>query len=405
MEQNAKGKTTKKMKNKRRYQSQLFWFTGCETGGFFRPGPLHLKRAEILENIGRHQQSEKNVRACIDSAREAGQGKYQAKSLRFLAYIFQVRGDFKSALKTLEEARGIAKEGGHLTELMQIESYIGNVLNITGDYAGAMDQYREHLVLAEKLDDDNGRAVGLGTIGLLYSHREELDKAREYIERSVAICQKIGDARGEAANIGNLGVILAKQGNMDEAMKHFQKQLELAKRQGTKGVEANALLSIALVHQNKGEAEKSLVQFNRIMEIYQSLGDKVGVSNVHWSMGEASMMMEDYRKALDHFEKQKQLAGDIGYRLGVYQAEIGLARAEAALKNHARAAQQASLAAEAAEDFKSKALLLDAYILLAKILYDSGAVQKASDVIGKGLEIDASNQELHELRQSIAGGG
>jgi len=385
------------MNLKHRYQYQLLWFTGCKSGGLFCPGPLHFKRAEILRIIGKHQQAEKGGRLCLDSAREAGHGKYLVKSLRFLAFIFQGRGDFKSAIETLEEARIIAKAGGYHRELMQIENYIGNVLNMTGDYSGAMEHYREHLALAEKLDDDEGRAASLGTMGLLFSHRQELDKAQEYIERSVAICRKVGDTRGEAANMGNLGVALAKQGKMDEAMECFKVQLALSKRQGSKGVEANALLSIALVHQGKGEVGKSLVQFTKLMDIYRSLGDRVGVSNVHGSMG-------DCQNSRNHFIQQKQLAAATGYRLGVYQAETGLAGVENYLKEYDLATEHANLVIEEALALKGKALLLDAYALLAKISHESGNHEKALETIDKVLEIDARHAELAELRKKIERG-
>jgi len=112
--------------------------------------------------------------------------------------------------------------------------YIGVITNTAlADYAlGHFDEslrlYDRALAFAEKVQAQRDEAYGLYGIGVNYYALGDRERAREFLERSLAIRTVALDGRGRMATLRALATIDAEQGRVDDAIASDREALALA---------------------------------------------------------------------------------------------------------------------------------------------------------------------------------
>jgi tetratricopeptide (TPR) repeat protein len=69
---------------------------------------------------------------------------------------------------------------------------IGNAYFTLGKLKEAEDSYEEALLIAKRIDDEEGEATALGNIGLIYQAKGSLDQALKYQKEALEIHREIG---------------------------------------------------------------------------------------------------------------------------------------------------------------------------------------------------------------------
>ncbi|MEI2691383.1 MAG: tetratricopeptide repeat protein [Anaerolineae bacterium] len=106
---------------------------------------------------------------------------------------------------------------------------LGNLLQLTGEWAEAQRCYQQGSELFKVHDHVHGAATMLANAGKLASRQGFHDKARQLLDESLTLKRQIGDLRGEAVALAGLGDVALAMNDLAEAWAIFLHALKLAR--------------------------------------------------------------------------------------------------------------------------------------------------------------------------------
>lgn len=216
----------------------------------------------------------------------------QARAGRYTIRIEELRAP--TALDSKQFAAALVfEEGRRLNEKGTAESR-----------KGALEKYREALVLIRETGNRYQEALVLRGIGSLYEQLSQNQQALQAHLDSLQAFQDIGNRAGEAAALNSIGEIYYSIGEERRALELFGRALTLSRAAATRGQIAMALNNVGVTYQWFGEMEKALDHFRQALDVFQELGDSQASASlnnigfVYESVGESQMALESYWKSL-----------------------------------------------------------------------------------------------------------
>ena len=111
---------------------------------------------------------------------------------------------YEQAIESFRECSALETEESEKVALLIL---IGNSFYAWNRWDQALGSWKDALDAAEKAKDEEGQAVALGNLGLVYQDKGEWDKAIEFYNKSLKIKEKIGDEHGMAQTFNNLAIV------------------------------------------------------------------------------------------------------------------------------------------------------------------------------------------------------
>ncbi len=220
----------------------------------------------------------------------------------------EIRADINTANRNndIESLRVLAQEMRALgTPQSEASALIalGAVDKYVGDYASAMEQYRQALMLLEELEDRHGVAGVLGSIGVIFARTNDPRSAIDYQQRALDIFEEIGDRMGVAHS--NLGIANA-QANIDNltlALEQYRKALDIYSEEGYLHGVANVSGNIGTVYKARGDYATALEHYRRALDQHLACGSIDGVASVSSNIATLYLEIGDYPAALDYYRR------------------------------------------------------------------------------------------------------
>ena len=193
---------------------------------------------------------------------------------------------------------------------------IGLIYSHKGDLDEALRSLQEAISLYRSIGYKHGEANQLTNIGNIYSDKGNLDEALKYHEKALKIYREIECRRGEALARGNLGVVLRSKGSSDEALKYHEKALKINREIGHKRGEATQLGNIGLIYSDKGDLDEALKYHEKALKINREIGHKRGEATQLGNIGLIYSDKGDLDEALKYHEKALKINREIGHKRG-----------------------------------------------------------------------------------------
>ncbi|XP_078351478.1 tetratricopeptide repeat protein 28-like [Oculina patagonica] len=178
-----------------------------------------------------------------------------------------------------------------------------------------LDLYRE-CSGTTNIKDRAGEAAGYLILGTVFFSLVEYDKAKEYIEKSLAISIEIGDRQGEGKNYENLGTVFQAIGEFDKAKEYHEKALAIISGTGHREGESAIYGNLGYMFQSLGEYDKAEEYLEKALAIKIEIGDRVGEARDYGNLGAVFHSLGEYDKAKKHLEKSLAITIKIGNRKG-----------------------------------------------------------------------------------------
>ncbi|HLL40229.1 MAG TPA: tetratricopeptide repeat protein [Rubrobacteraceae bacterium] len=133
------------------------------------------------------------IEECVALSRQKGDGPLLAGSLLFLAHVHYGRGDPERAIELFEESIDLFREWGDKYGLAACLISLGRVVYARGDLGRAAKLTEEAVALLREAGAGGSwdAAVGLYNLGWMALLGNELDKARDLYEESLALARDI----------------------------------------------------------------------------------------------------------------------------------------------------------------------------------------------------------------------
>jgi tetratricopeptide (TPR) repeat protein len=314
------------------------------------------------------------------------------------AHLARKRYSNARAAEYYTKGLGILRDGveGSTEEQLRALHHYGDVLQVLGRNAEALDCFNEMLVRAYRLDLKSKGGAAHGRIGRLLRDTGRLDEAEVHLKAALALFEEASDERGIASTIDDLGKLFWLRGEHQEALAATQRALVLRRKLGDRRSIALSLNNLGLVHQDAGQFKAALDAFEQALRIRREIGDLVGVAISLNNLGSVAQDQKDDRRALQLFLEAYEVAKETGDRHRISLVLTNLGATYTRLGDANKALHYLKQAEAIAEELGDQFGLAEAARGLGKAYLAARDVENARDATERAVEIF---REIHSKVQ------
>lgn len=232
----------------------------------------HLNESDQKHWLDRLDADVNNLRATVTSYSESRSADEEWLRLTaWLSSFWRMRGYLSEGLSHLQKALAQVEDASASTRALAFEG-AGNLSHHLGDYEAARSLLERGLELMRGIDDDEGVAKILTTLGAFEFGMQELAEARVRFQETLEIFRRTNDTRRIPTALVNLGAVAIHQKDYLQARSLFVEGLERFRQIKDEHNIAHSLYSLANVEQEEGnsvEAERLLQESLRTFRAWK----------------------------------------------------------------------------------------------------------------------------------------
>ena len=242
---------------------------------------------------------------------------YQLAFYQFEFFQFESAPTAKLGEKSLSLAREVGDKKIIASSLRLL------ALGVSGqrDHAQAKVLFEESLTLSREIGDKWGTRESLRALGFemgLEGLEENYDRGKELFEESLALSREMGDKWSIAMALITLGVGALDEGDHDRGVVMLEECRTLGRELGGKvngfPLAIFYLGSSALL---QGDYDRAKDLLEESLNLYEKLGAKSRIASSLRLLGRVAAAQEDYDRALAHYRESITLLREIEDRRGI----------------------------------------------------------------------------------------
>ncbi|MEO8088014.1 MAG: tetratricopeptide repeat protein [Bacteroidota bacterium] len=274
--------------------------------------------------------------------------EYVFKSYQMAAIYYHLTGNDKLALESMKKAIPIAEQMNDKVSLSDAYGNMGIISRRIKDYYGSVDYTKKSFDIAKEINDSSRMAhglIGMGThykdlavdypaalsyiiqslkisearndteiillgfrsIGSIYLHEQNFDKAIEYYMKGLKLADETNNHVETGNDLNNIGIIYFYKKDFDNALKYLFKALETNEQVGNKSNISNSYDYLANVFSEQKKFDKAIEYEFKSLHLSEQLDDNSIIGN-YTSLGAIYMKMKEYGKAKEYLNKSLILA-------------------------------------------------------------------------------------------------
>lgn len=183
------------------------------------------------------------------------------------------------------------------------------------DPSQAYTYAREMIAISEKVDFQNGIAMGCYRAGGYFLNRHELDSAYHYHKRALEISKQLNNIASILNGNTELGVIHIRKNNFDSAAIYLNRNIALYnKRDSLPPKQHRGFKHLGATYQNlsiinfeKGRFNLALEDALKALRFYEDLGDELFVADGLNSLGVIEGQLKNHEKSIAYFKEAHQV--------------------------------------------------------------------------------------------------
>lgn len=183
-------------------------------------------------------------------------------------------------------------------EQAEILRLLGDIWELTGQWAEAETAYRDALAAAEKSGDRREQAWDKAFMGRLLTYKTSPAEAEPWLEQSRDLFVNVSDGFGLSRALKYLGIAYLQQGKYTEALACTQRQHKIAAERGDQIGISEANMNFAWAYRDQNDFDTALKYLEEALEIAQSVNHIYGVIAAHNDMAGIYFFKGDYANAI-----------------------------------------------------------------------------------------------------------
>ncbi|MET0229905.1 MAG: tetratricopeptide repeat protein, partial [Rhodanobacteraceae bacterium] len=360
-------------------------------------------------HLGKTTAAAKEFQTASEMRGALGDKRGQGVSLRNLATVLSMQGDFRGAENALSQARTILNTLGDPVALADLSNDVGVFQEERGEFRRALDAYREALTFRQTQGDQ--RSIGESQINVGYAYYQvgEFDNAEAYWQQAAATYSRIEDRVGivHANQVRALGHIA--RGRFTDARELLDESLHEAEAMQMTEERSTSLSALAELDYLCGDTTRALASANAAAEIFRAREDDRGSVEMKLLTSAILINVGDWdgaESALGDLSVENVASREQAAILSWRRSAIALGRGDAT-----RAAALAGEAVTAAQAAHSYGTELSARLVRGRALFAQKKSKEAAAELAatrSGLAKYASvplRLELSEAALQISGTG
>ena len=265
-----------------------------------------------------------------------------------LGQVNQVSGDYADALGHFSEMLRLAWLLDDQLQGGKAYSEMGRCYRELGEYDLALDHFKNAMVLFRRVEDIAGLAGSADDIGRVHRMRGDLNLAEERIREALRLSEYLGDDGARARFLHHLGNVHTERGEFRQAVATMRDALDLARRAGDERTVAQVLMSNGVICAQRGDHDDAIALWSEALAMAREVGDATMEGMLLNNLGEVRLLRGDLDGGKTHLDQAIALFERTGNRRGLSEALRNLssvcaqqARLDRALEHGLRALEEA----------------------------------------------------------------
>ncbi len=214
-----------------------------------------------------------------------------------------------------------------LTHLLpQVLANLVVIHHLLGNYSEALELALRQLTLSEEQGDAYHRARALLSLGAIYRHLGEVEKAQTYFSDCLPIFQQLQQPYWAALALSNLSEVLCQKQQFEEALTAVEEALQICYSQPVyQRVCIAALNNLADIYLKLGRVQEGVAQLEESLALARQHGQIELEADVLLALGKIQRQLQQTPEAIQTLQTAVSLATDLGYRKLLLEAHEQLA--------------------------------------------------------------------------------
>ncbi len=324
---------------------------------------VYASLGELMVTTGQYEAAQEHLTHSLALAQESDDRDGQARVYRWLAHLFELRGEYalaldwvqrgiavlsrrdtitaaelalvagmiytrqgeyEEALSQCETALDIARQHAELTTLARAYNLLGHIARLRGQTMTAIEHFQRAYELHERTANLHGQATMHNQIANAYFDLSQWQEADARYREARLIFERIGDIYLCAVADNNLGEIALYQGRLDEARNYYQRAVDAMHQIG------GSTYILGVLHMNlghafirRGEIASAIAELQRGRTYFEQAQVRDFLPELHRHLAEAALRANDLHTAEAEAQQALALAqelemrGEEGYALCV----------------------------------------------------------------------------------------
>jgi signal transduction histidine kinase/YesN/AraC family two-component response regulator len=250
-----------------------------------------------------------------------------------------------------------------------------------------IDYASQAIELGQKLDFKKGITSGYNNTGIGYYQQNKYEAALQWYNKALGMHKQSGNFSGEGYVLSNMGLIYWKQGAFPKAVEYYLQSLKIWDDHQLEIEKASVFDNLANVYNEQEEFDQALSYYFKARSIQKKFPKSDHEQSMTLSnIGTAYLGKENYSEALKYFlESLTYLAEDEKESRAVSFSNIGLAYIE--LKDPAKAETYLTNALLLQKEIEDADGMIHTLMGLAKIKQQTGNMKESSGYASQALEL------------------
>ncbi|MEI9944706.1 MAG: tetratricopeptide repeat protein [Chitinophagaceae bacterium] len=218
-----------------------------------------------------------------------------------------------TALLLAEKALLISKEIKYKKGEAVSLNRIGTVLNSTGNYPHALENFLQSLQINEDIDNKNGIMRNLGNIGNVYANQGDFREALNYSFREKLIAEDVPDEELLIISLLSIGDTYEKLNKLDSARVYTKQAHELSLKIKSDGLTGIALNNLGNIYSKMNEVAAAMQFYRSSLFYYEKDNDDEGICETTLGMARLFQQSGITDSALYYAKQSVTIAKQSGF--------------------------------------------------------------------------------------------
>jgi tetratricopeptide (TPR) repeat protein len=276
---------------------------------------------------------------------------------------------YMSSVYYWKQALEISQKNRNRVQLAYLYGRIGQMLFEKGEFAQALESYKNALAVYEYMNDIKGKGMALNDIGLVYKSWGRYEQAIDNYLKALKIFQEIDWKDGVGISSNNIGQIYYYREEYEKSIHFFSLYLNISEKTNNPRAAAGASNNIAAAYMAMNSFDQALEYYNKALIVYDSLGIKLGVAILKDNIGSLLSQTTKYSEALTYHYRALEIFEELNVRPRMGYAFKNIGYAHYKLNNVSKALDYLLKSKHIAEEYNQQETLKEIYFILSDIYF------------------------------------
>lgn len=274
-------------------------------------------------SLGQLSAAAERFQASADMRGKLGDRRGQAASLRNLANVLSIQGEYAQANSTLTQAKTLIEPLGDPVAMADLANDVGMLAEEQGDYRNALASYRDALRLRQAQGDQREIGQSQINVGFAYFQLGEFDNAQTYWQQSMATYAQADDRIGIVHAREGLALAEIARGDWAQARESFEHILIESESLQMAEERSIAQAGLAELERLQGNMISALELSSQALAAFEQRGDIRGMVEMRLLQSTVYSDLGDWDQASARLAELPQDQVEAGEQASLHDWRLG----------------------------------------------------------------------------------